>query len=99
MLPEKNENCLINKIIIFDDYYYSIKSIFIFLILSKIINLFNEKLIFWIALNVIIFYGPLEKKFPYFLFKSLMFVLQIFDGIFGLIKCIIPAYEEEKKSE
>ena len=99
MLPERNENCLINKIIAFDDFYYSIKKIFIFVIFSKIINLFNEKLIFWIALNIIIFYGPLEKKCPYFFFKSVMFILQTFDGIFGLIKCIIPAYEEEKKTD
>ena len=99
MLPEKNEKCLINEIITFDDYYFSIKNIFIFFIVSKIINLFNEKLIYWIVLNVIIFYGPCEKKCPYFLFRSIMYVLQIFDGAFGLIKCIIPAYEEEKKKE
>ena len=99
MLPEKDENCLINKIITFDDYYYSLKNIFIFLILAKIMNLFNEKLLFWIALNIIILYGPLDKKCPYFLFKSVMYVLQIFDGVFGLLKCLIPAYEEEKKSE
>lgn len=99
MVPEKDENCLINKIITFDDYYYSLKNIFIFLILAKIINLFNEKLLFWIALNIIILYGPLDKKCPYFLFKSVMYVLQIFDGVFGLLKCLIPAYEEEKKSE
>jgi len=97
MLPEKDENYLINKIITFDDYYYSLKNIFIFLILSKIINLFNEKIIVLIALNIIIFYGPLDKKYPYFLFKSVMYILQIFDGIFGLIKCLIPSYEEEKK--
>ena len=99
MLPEKDENCLINKIIAFDDYYYSLKIIFIFLILSKLINMFNEKLTAWIILNIIIFYGPLERKYPYFLFKSVMYVLQIFDGIFGLIKCLIPAYEEEKNVE
>ena len=99
MVPEKDEQCLINKIITFDDYYYSIKNIFIFIIISKIINLFNEKLIVWIVLNVILFYGPLDKLYPYFLFRSIMYVLQIFDGIFGFIKCLIPAYEEEKMIE
>ena len=69
------------------------------MILSKIINWFNEKIIVWFALNIIIFYGPLEKKYPYFLFKSIMFVSQIFDGIFGLLKCLILAYEEEKKDD
>ncbi len=94
---ENNDECIIHKIIDFEDYYYSIKKIFIFVIISKIINLFNEKFIFLIILNIIIFYGPLEKKYPYFLFKSRMYIQQIFQGIVGLIKCFIPKYEQIKK--
>lgn len=51
----------------------------------------------WIALNIILFYAPIEKKFPYFLFKSRMYLQQTFQGIFGLINCFIPKYEEQKK--
>jgi len=69
--------------------------IVIFYVVSKIINWFNEKFLVWIALNVLIFYGPIEKKYPYFLFKSRMFLEQIFQGVFGLIACLIPKYEEE----
>ena len=98
-LPPNNDDCLINKITKFDDYYYSIKKIFIFFILSKILNLFNEKFILLIALNILIFYGPIEKKYPYFLFKSRMYLQQIFQGIFGLIKCFIPKYEEQQNKE
>ena len=73
--------------------------IVIFYVVSKIINWFNEKLLVWIALNVLIFYGPIEKKCPYFLFKSRMFLEQIFQGVFGLINCLIPKYEEENKTQ
>ena len=69
--------------------------IVIFYVVSKIINWFNEKFLVWIALNVLIFYGPIEKKYPYFLFKSRMFLEQIFQGVFGLIACLIHKYEEE----
>ncbi len=52
----------------------------------------------WVALNIILFYAPIEKKFPYFLFKSRMYLQQTFQGIFGLINCFIPKYEEQKKN-
>ena len=41
----------------FNDFYYSIKMILVFYILSKIVNLFNEKFLLMIVLNVIIFYA------------------------------------------
>ena len=56
--------------------------------------MFNEKFIFLIVINIIMFYGPLEKKYPYFLFRSRMYLQQIFEGIIGLFKCFIPKYEE-----
>ena len=70
--------------------------IVIFYIISKIINCFNEKFIAWIILNVLLFYGPIEKKYPYFLFKSRMFIEQIFEGIIGLFLCFIPSYQPHK---
>ena len=93
-LPENSDDCFIYKIIEFDDYYYSLKNIFVIFIISKILNIFNEKFIFLIVLNIIMFYGPLEKKYPYFLFRSRMYLQQIFEGIIGLFKCFIPKYEE-----
>ena len=73
--------------------------ILILFALTKIINLFNEKFFAWIILNILIFYGPIEKKYPYFLFKSRMFVMQIIEGVFGLINSFIPSYEPKIKSE
>ena len=70
--------------------------IIVLYIISKIINLFNEKFLAWIILNVLIFYGPIEKKFPYFLFRCRMFVQQICEGIIGLICCIIPSYDQKQ---
>lgn len=98
-MPDSKEKCFINKIVELDSYYESIKQIFILLIFAKIINLFNEKFIILIVINIIFFYGPLEKKCPYFLFKSRMFVKQIFEGIFGIIRCIIPKYEGDLDKE
>ena len=93
---ENKEPPFYQTIIEFKDPYYSIKMLIILYIISKIVNLFNEKFLAWIILNLLIFYGPIEKKYPYFLFKSRMFVQQIFEGIIGVICCIIPSYEQKK---
>jgi len=70
--------------------------IIILYIIAKIINLFNEKFLAWVILNTLIFYGPLEKRYPYFLFRSRMYVQQIFEGIIGLIYCFIPSNQSQK---
>ena len=90
---EDKEQSFCQKIIEFKDPAYSIKMLLSLYMLAKIINIFNEKFIAWVILNIIIFYGPIEKKYPYFLFKSRMFVQQIFEGIIGIICCIIPSYD------
>ena len=92
---ENNEQSFFEKITEFKDPYYSIKMIIILYIISKIINIFNEKFLAWIILNILIFYGPIEKKYPYFLFRSRMFIQQIFEGIIGIICCIIPSYDQK----
>jgi len=95
---KKSENeCAISKIISFSDYYYSIKSLFILYIITRVINLFNEKFICLILINILLFYGPIEKRCPYFLFKTRMFIKQFFQGIFGVISCLIPSYEDKDK--
>lgn len=93
---ENNEPSFLEKITEFKDPYYLIKMIIILYIISKIVNLFNEKFLALIILNILIFYGPIEKKYPHFLFRSRMFIQQIFEGIIGVICCIIPSYEQKK---
>ncbi len=70
--------------------------IIILYIIAKVINLFNEKFIAWIILNILIFYGPIEKKYPYFLFRIRMYIKQMIEGIIGLICCLIPSYKVNK---
>ena len=48
---------------------------------------------FWIFLNIIILYGPIEKKNPNCLFKIYLYLKQISEGVFGLISCFIPKYK------
>ena len=65
----------------------------------KFANLVGDRFILLVVLNIFIFYAPLDKKCPHFLFVSRMYVKQIIEGIFGLIECFIPRYEEEKKKK
>lgn len=65
----------------------------------KFTNLVGDRFILLVVLNIFIFYAPLDKKCPHFLFVSRMYVKQIIEGIFGLIECFIPRYEEEKKKK
>jgi len=78
---------------------YSIKMIIVLYVISKIINWFNEKFIAWIVLNILLFYGPIEKRYPFFLFRSRMFIQQIFEGVIGILYCFIPSYEPKKIEE
>ena len=93
---DEKEKSFTQKITGLTSISYSVKMIIVLYIISKIINWFNEKFIAWIILNILLFYGPIEKKCPYFLFKSRMFIEQIFEGIIGLFYCFIPAYEPQK---
>ena len=63
----------------------------------KFINYINDKFLVLIIMNIIIFYAPLENICDHFLFKAKMSVKQIIEGIFGLIECLIPRYEEPNK--
>ncbi len=73
--------------------------ILIFYIIAKIINFFDERFIAWVILNTLIFYGPIEKKCPYFLFKSRMFIMQLIDGTYGLLCSFNPYYQPKMISE
>ena len=78
---------------------YSIKMIIALYVISKIINWFNEKFIAWIVLNILLFYGPIEQRYPFFLFRSRMFIQQIFEGVIGILYCFIRSYETKKIEE
>lgn len=62
----------------------------------KISSFLGDRFILFIVLNIFIFYAPINKKFPNFLFISRMTIKQIIEGTLGLLECVIPRYEEEK---
>jgi hypothetical protein len=45
-------------------------------------------------LNVILFYSPLDKNFPNFLFKIFIICKQCIEGIIGIIECVVPKFKE-----
>ena len=84
------------KIVSFEDPIFTIKVLIYIYLLMKLAGLLGDRFILLIVLNIFIFYAPIEKKFPHFLFKSRMYVKQIIEGTVGIIECLIPRYEEEK---
>ena len=84
------------KIVSFEDPIFTIKVLIYIYLLMKLAGLLGDRFILLIVLNIFIFYAPIEKKCPHFLFKSRMYVKQIIEGTIGIIECLIPRYEEEK---
>lgn len=62
----------------------------------KVVNIINDKFMLLIIMNIVIFYAPIENITDHFLFKAKMAVKQTFEGIIGLVECLIPRYEEPK---
>ena len=72
---------------------------FEFYLLMKITSFLNDKIILIFISNIVVFYAVIEKKFPYFVFKSRMAIKQVIEGVIVLILCLIPRYEEKEKNE
>ena len=85
----------IKKTISFEDKLYTTRVLIEFYLLLKISTFLSDKIIIFLLANFCLFYAPLEKNFPHFLFKSRMSIKQIIEGIIVLIQCLIPKYEEE----
>jgi len=75
---------------------YTLKCLIYFYLLMKACSIIGDRLILFVILNVFIFYAPINKKFPNFLFISRMYIKQIIEGTLGILECLIPRYEEEK---
>ncbi len=87
----------LQKIISLEDWKYSLKELIKMYIIGKIINIINEKFFLLIITNIVMFYAPIENMTDHFLFKAKMAVKQTIEGIFGILSCFIPRYEEPKK--
>jgi len=86
----------LEKIINLEDSLTTIIVILYCLLIMKISSWIGDKIIIFILLNIFIFYVPIEKRFPHFLFKSRMFIKQTIEGTFGVLECLIPRYKDEK---
>ena len=83
----------------FEDKLFTTSVIIKLYLLLKISSFIGDKIILLFITNLCLFYAPIEKKFPHFVFKCRMSIKQIIEGILVLIQCIIPKYEEEPKKQ
>lgn len=67
---------------------------------SIVTNWFSDKFLLWIMMNVIIFYGPIDKWFPGSIPYTFISIRQTIEGVYGIIEILIPKYvDEETKKE
>ena len=86
-----------NKVIKFESFFDFFRYFGWGFLIMKITSIISDKLIVFIVLNVFVFYDPIEKKYPHFLFNSVMSVRQLVEGIFEILECLIPRYTEKKE--
>ena len=101
MISKGNEDLkkYLNDIISLKDTSYTIQMLIILYLFSGISNLLGDRFIIFLILNVLLFYVPLDKNFPHFLFNIFIVCKQYFEGIRGIIICLIPKYEDKKEDE
>ena len=87
----------IKKTISLQDTSYTTRILFEVYLLEKITSILTDKFILYLTVNVILFYAPLEKNIPHFLFKLRMSFRQLVEGILGMADCLIPKYEEKQE--
>ena len=86
----------LKDIVSLEDPVLTLKTLLYSILLMKLFKLIGDRLFILVILNLFIFYSPIEKKFPHFLFKSRMYFKQGIEGTFGILECFIPRYKEDK---
>ena len=94
---EKTLGFKFEKIVSFQDKILTIKTIIYLFLLKKVSSWLGDKIILFVLLNVFIFYSPINKKFPHFLFYIRMYIKQIIEGTIGILICFFPTFEKSKK--
>ena len=59
--------------------------------------LLGDKFILLLILNILIFYTPINNKFPNFIFNTIMTLKQTIEGILGILESFIPRYIDKKE--
>jgi hypothetical protein len=80
----------------FEDPFLTIKTLSYIYLLMKVSSLIGDRFILFVALNIFIFYAPINKKFPHFLFVSRMTIKQVIEGTIGILECLIQRNKEKK---
>ena len=87
----------IRRIIFFEDLIYSLTAFIEIFLFIKIIKRINMIFLCLIIGNIFIFYSPIDKKYPKFLFRIRMFIKEIIEGILCVIITLIPKCEKKKE--
>ena len=96
---EKTTGFKLDKIISLEDPILTIKTILYLFALIKVSSWLGDKYIVLIILNVFIFYSPINKRFPHFLFFIRMYIKQIIEGTIGILLCFLPEFKKEDKTK
>ena len=80
----------------FEEPILTIKTVFYAYYCMKIATLLGDRFILFVIMNIFVFYAPIEKRCPHFIFTSRMYIKQIIEGIIGIIEAFIPRYEGDK---
>ena len=80
----------------FEEPILTIKTVFYTYYCMKIATLFGDRFILFVIMNIFVFYAPIDKICPHFIFIARMYIKQIIEGTLGILECLIPRYEEEK---
>ena len=83
----------------FEEPILTMKVLSYIYLLMKVSSWIGDRFILFFVLNIFIFYSPINKKFPHFLFISRMTIKQVIEGTIGILECLIPRYEEERKKK
>ncbi len=94
---EKTTGFKLQKIISLEEPILTIKTLLYIFALIKVSSWLGDTYIMLIVMNVFIFYAPINKKFPNFLFYTRMYIKQIIEGTIAILICFFPTFEKNKK--
>ena len=85
------------KIISLEDPSSTIRT-FVYIYSCLLLSLLlGDKFILLLILNILIFYTPINNKFPNFIFNTIMTLKQTIEGVLGILESFIPRYIDKKE--
>ena len=96
----KEPNSLVaffKSVVSLQDPCFTLKILITLYLVSLLVGLCSDHFVIFVLMNFAMLYGLINKYVPNFLFRAFMIVKQILEGVFGVIECAIPKYEEPKE--